>query len=112
MASDASWERIVDAIDTKFGLIDHGRLQRPIEDDHELNEQVSFIIFERNGDRLRLERVSGPAIIDRKTVGAKRAGANVHFQNIYDPNEIAHKIVLYRSEGEDWAPIDLNSLGL
>lgn len=112
MNDDASWDRIVDAIDTSFGLVDHGRLKRPVEDNHELTENVSFIVFERNGDRLRLERVTGPAVVDRKTVGAKRAGASIHFENIYDPTELVHKTYLFKADGDEWLPLELTDLGL
>lgn len=112
MHDDASWNRIVDAIDTSFGLTNHGRLTREVSDNHELTESVSFIEFNRGGESLRLERVSGPAIIDRRSVGARRAGASIHFENIYDPSEITHKTLLFRRVGEDWQQIELNDLGL
>jgi hypothetical protein len=112
MQDDRAWDRIVDAIETKFGLTKHGRTTRPLEDAPELTEHVSFVIFERDGQTLKVERVQGPAIIDRKTMGARRAGATTRVENIYDPDEVSLRTNLYRQDGTDWVPIDAGALGL
>jgi hypothetical protein len=112
MQDDKAWDRIVDAIDTKFGLTDHGRATRPVADAHNLTENVSYVIFERAGERYKLERVQGPAIIDRKTMGARRAGATLHYENVYDPTETAVRTNVLREQGGDWVAISLDELGL
>jgi hypothetical protein len=113
MQEDRAWDRIVDAIDTKFGIINHGRDKRQVEDAHELTEHVSFIVFDREGERYKLERVQGPGIVDRKTVGARRAGATVRYQNVYDPEDTSFRTNLYRDAGGgDWEAIDPSALGL
>lgn len=112
MHDDKGWERIVDAIDTKFGIIDHGRSSRPVADARELTEQVAFIVFERAGERYKLERVTGPAIIDRKSIGSKRIGSDVRFENVYDPEETSARTNVYREEAGEWIHIDASELGL
>jgi hypothetical protein len=112
MQEDKAWDRIVDAIDTKFGLKDHGRAKRPVEDAQEFTEYVSFVVFERDGERYKLERVQGPAVIDRKTIGARRAGATVRMQNVYDPEETSFRTNLFREEAGEWVSIDPRELGL
>lgn len=112
MQEDRAWDRIVDAIDQKFGLEDHGRSKRPVEDAPDLNEYVSFVIFNRDGERLKLERIQGPAITDRKTVGARRAGATTRTANVYDPDEVSFHSNLYRWDGVEWEAIDPSGLGL
>jgi hypothetical protein len=112
MQDDKAWDRIVDAIDTKFGLKDHGRSKRSVEDAQEFTEYLSFVVFERDGERYKLERVQGPAIIDRKTIGARRAGATVRMQNVYDPEETSFRTNLYREEAGEWVSIDPRELGL
>jgi len=112
MQEDKAWDRITDAIETKFGIIDHGRSRRPLEDAPELTERVAFITFERGGERYKLERVQGPAITDRKTMGARRAGAVTHMQNVYDPDETSFRTNLYRDSGGEWEAIEASTLGL
>lgn len=112
MQEDRAWDRIVDAVDTKFGLKDHGRTKRQLEDSHDLTEYVSWVVFERDGSRYKLERVQGPAITDRKTIGARRAGASVKYQNVYDPHEISFRTNLYQDSGGEWEQVDPAALGL
>jgi hypothetical protein len=112
MNDDRGWERIVDAIDTKFGVADHGRETRAVEDARELTEKVAWIAFDRGGERYKLERVTGPAIINRRTIGSNRIGSDVRFENVYDPDETTHRTNLYRKDGEEWESINPDELGL
>jgi hypothetical protein len=113
MQDDKAWDRIVDAIDTKFGLTGHGRTKRALADAPDLTEAVAHVTFDRDGHTYKLERVQGPAIIDRKTVGARRAGATTHMQNVYDPHETSFRTNLYRQTGAgEWEQIDPGALGL
>ena len=112
MQDDKAWDRIVDAVEQKFGLIKHGRGKRPVEDAPDLTEHVSFVIFDRAGEQFKLERIQGPAIIDRKTMGARRAGAITHVENVYDTSETSFRTIMYRKQGEEWEEIDPSALGL
>ena len=113
MQDDRAWDRIVDAIDTKFGLISHGRSQRAVEDAPELTERVSYVVFKRDGQEFKVERIQGPAIIDRKTMGARRAGAVTRVENVYDPDEVSFRTNLYRQDAAgEWEAIDPSALGL
>lgn len=111
MQDDRAWDRIVDAVDTKFGLIQHGRSKREMEDAPEFTEYVSFVIFSRDGEKLKLERIQGPAIVDRKTMGARRSGATTRVENVYDPDEVSFRTNLYRQNGDEWDVIDPSVLG-
>lgn len=110
--NDAAWDRITDAIDLKFGLDRHGRLERPLGDAPHLREQVQFVEFQKGGQSYRLERSVGPALIDRKAVGGHRIGAAVHYQNTYDPNEEQARVHLLTEQAGEWVPADLGELGL
>jgi hypothetical protein len=99
---DTGWNKIVDAIDTKFGLIDHGHKTEPLEDRHDLTQTIHYIVFEKSGEQFKIERVTSPAIIDRKSIHAKSAHSSVRFENIYDPEESMHKTNFYRRSGADW----------
>lgn len=111
MQDDRAWDRIVDAVEQKFGLDEHGRGKRSMEDAPELTEYVSFVIFHRDGEKLKLERIQGPAIVDRKTMGARRSGAVTRVENVYDPDEVSFRSNLYRWDGVEWEAIDPSVLG-
>ena len=112
MQDDKAWERIADAIDLKYGIQKHGRETRPVADAHEFTEQVAFLVFERAGEKFKLERVTGPAIIDRKTIGARRAGAITRMENVYDPEETSVRTNVFRDQAGEWIPISIEDLGL
>ncbi len=110
--NDAAWERLTDSIDIKVGIKRHGRTVRPLEDRPELHQKVEFIEFEREGQSFRLERTTGPAIIDRKTHYSSRPGAANRIENVYNQDEEAHQVTLLRAGGDDWEAVDIGSMQL
>lgn len=110
--NDSAWERLTDAIDVNLGIDRHGRDKLPLEDRPDLSQEVEYFEFERDGTRYRLERSTGPAIIDRKTHYSHRGGTANRVEYIYNEDEIAHKVTLLRDESGDWVAIDLSQLGL
>lgn len=111
-SDDRTWDRLVDAVDLKFGIDKHGRSTEPLPDRHDLTQSIQFVVFERAGKTYKMERVTGPAIIDRKSLYHKAAGSTVRFENIYDENEISHKTNFYVRRGDDWEPITQEDLAL
>lgn len=109
---DIAWDKIVDAIDSRYGLDRHGRNQEPLEDRTDLMQNIAFIEFTRNGQEYRLERVSRPAIIDKKSHYHKAASGGIRYENVYDTDTIAHQTKMYRRNGSEWAPIEADELGL
>ena len=90
----------------------HQRWRKPLRDTLDwLRDEISPL-FEREGTRIKLERTTGPVVIDRKTVGARRAGADLHVENVYDPTETAHKTLVYREIDGDWVQVSIDELGL
>lgn len=111
-SDDKSWDRIVDAIDIKYGLTDHGRGTEPLPDRADLTQAVQYVVFARDGKSYKLERVTGPAIVDRKSHYHKSSGQAQRFENIYDEHEISHKTNFYVKSGADWQPINPEDLTL
>jgi hypothetical protein len=111
-SNDAGWDRLVDAIDLKFGIKDHGRYQEAVPDRTDLNQSVQFITFDRAGQSFKIERITGPAIIDRKSHYHKAAGQAMRFENIYDPSQQSHKTNFYRQDGEQWQAVNPEELAL
>lgn len=110
--NQASWERLADAVDVKFGISGHGNLERPLEDRPELTEKVNFIEFEKSGETFRLEHVTRPAIIDKKSFHGKAATSGVRFENIYDPNTLTSKVDVFRRQGDELLPVELEDISL
>lgn len=112
MNDDTGWDKIVDAIDSRFGVTHHGRFKRPLEDRNDLEEMIAFIEFPKGGEEYRFERISRPAIIDKKSHYHKAASGGIRYENVYDPDTIAHQTRLYRKGDVDWEPIAAEELAL
>jgi hypothetical protein len=110
--NDNAWERLTDGIDIKLGIDRHGRDVRPLEDRPDLHEQVDFIEFTSDGQKMRLERATGPAILDRKSHYSHRAGTANRVENVYSDSETAHKVRLLKNEDGEWQEIDVSTLQL
>lgn len=111
--TDNAWDRLLDAVDSMTGGL--GRLiksQRPLVDRTDLTEHVVEAEFEARGERFKLQRVTGPAVIERKTHYTKTAGGDVRYENIYDEADHASKVTLFRKAGDDWVEADLDQLSL
>jgi hypothetical protein len=110
--NESAWENLVDVIDVKFGIDDHGRKTEPLEDNHELKQTVEFIEFTKSGEQFRVERVTKPAIQDRKSIGGRGMNASVRFENVYDTSQTTSKVHFFRSQAGAWQPIEPTELAL
>ena len=110
--NQAAWERLVDLVEVKYGLTDHGRTVSPLEDKPELTQTIDYVIFTREGQQFRLERITRPAIKEKKSIYHRAAGSSVRFENIYDSEDVTHKVQLLRQTGEGWQTIDLEDFSL
>lgn len=108
--NDTGWDKLVDAVDVKFGIENSGRKTEPLEDDADLEQKIHFIEFAKDGRNYRLTRTIRPAVLERKSIYHRAAGSNVTYQNIYDPEETTSVVQLYRHDGADWEPIDTDEL--
>lgn len=108
--TDRGWEELVDQLDQKFGLSNHQRRREPLPDRPELHRDVEQLEFEKGGHHFRVERVVGPAVIDKKTFYHK-VGTSEHTQYVYDPTETSSQVHFYRagSAGE-WTEIQPEAL--
>ncbi len=97
--SDRAWEDLVDRIDLKFGISHQHKFDQPLVDDTRLTQTVDQVDFERDGQAYRIERISSPAIIDKKT-NYNKVGIATSSHTVYDPEEVANKVVFYRLDGE------------
>ena len=112
MSDDIGWEKIVDAIDAKFGVDRHGRETKPLEDRADLTQTVAFIEFTRSGEDYRFERISRPSIMDKRSIYHKAATGGIRYENVYDTDNTTHLTKLYRKSGESWQAIEMDELAL
>jgi hypothetical protein len=93
--NDRAWEELVDLIDDQYTVDKSDRREEPLEGEKKLKQTVESIEFEKDNAKFRIERISGPRIIDKKTFYSGHSAAS-HSQYVYDPEETSSKVVFYK----------------
>ncbi len=78
--------------------------------DEEGGIEIEYIEFEGPIGKMRLEFISKPVIIDKKTNFSKRIGSETNVNYIYSTEDKSHKLVVYKwSDYEsDWEEVEAN----
>lgn len=104
------WKETVGKIKDNFEIEDSGREffedQGGIETEH--------IIFNGPLGRMRLEFVSKPVVLDRKTKYSNRIGAQTIVDYVYSDSEKSRQFKAYKwdSAFNDWVEIDSKKINL
>jgi len=92
------WKQIKGNIKDNFEVEDEGLTHL----DDEGGIDIDFIIFTGPLGRMRLEFVSKPVILDKKTTYTRRIGSETKVDYVYSDEEKSHKLIVYKwSEDED-----------
>ncbi len=102
------WQEIISRIKDKFEVEDSGH--ESIEDDG--GTEIDYIIFSTPLGRIRLELVSKPVVLDKKTQYSRRIGSETKVNYVYG-DEHASKMTAYKwSEADnEWEEIGAQQLG-
>ena len=102
------WQETINRIKDKFEIEDSGH--ESIEDDG--GTEIDYIVFATPLGRMRLEFVSKPVVLDKKTLFSRRVGSETTVNYVYG-EERASKMTAYKwSEADnDWEEISAQQLG-
>ena len=93
--NDRAWGELVDLIDEQYVIDNSDRREESLKDDKKLKQTVESIEFEKDNIKYRIERITGPRIIDKKTFYSGHGSAN-RIQYVYDPEETSSRVVFYK----------------
>ena len=98
------WTNTVNTIKDKFPVTDTG--DTSIEEEGGI--EIEYIEFEGPMGKMRLEFISKPVVLDRKTNYSKRIGSETQIDYIYSDSEKSHKMVAYKWSDyeDDWEEIE------
>lgn len=101
------WENLVDDINDKFEVEDQGRQHL----DEQGGTDIEFIIFKSPLGRMKLEFVTKPVVLDKKTIYSRRIGSGTSVEYVYSKDEKTHKLIAYKwdENQNDWLEIDPGS---
>jgi len=102
------WEDIVANIKDKFAVEDEGSEHL----DDEGGVDIEYIVFQGPVGKMRLEFVTKPVILDKKTTYSKRIGSETKVDYVYSETEKSAKMTAYKwDEGdEEWIEMDAGAL--
>lgn len=98
------WQEIVGNIKDNFKVEESG--SEHLED--EGGADVEYIVFNGPLGRMRLEFVSKPVILDKKTKYSNRIGSETVIDYIYSQDEKTHKLKAYKWDEalNDWLEME------
>ena len=101
------WENLIGDIKDKFEVEEH--------DKEHLDEQggtdIEYIIFKGPLGRMKLEFITKPVILDKKTSYSRRIGSQVDIEYIYSEDEKTHRLTAYKwdTAQNEWIEIIADS---
>lgn len=101
------WKIIKGNIKDKFAVADEGSSRL----DEEGGIDIEYIEFESPLGRVRLEYVTRPLVLDKKTTYSNRIGSETKVDYVYHETEKTHIMTAYKwdEEDEEWAEIEGDS---
>jgi len=98
------WQDILEKIKDNFSVLEEGR-----EDlEKEGGIHIEFIVFNGPLGKMKLEFISRPIVLDKKTIYSKRIGSETKVEYVYSPKEKNYKLNIYKWSGndDDWLEMD------
>ena len=101
------WTIIRGNIKDNFKIEDEGSEQ--IDDEGGID--IEYIVFQSPLGKIRLEYITKPIVLDRKTTYSKRIGSETKIDYVYSNDEKSYKLDAYKwnDKAETWEEIDSSS---
>lgn len=98
------WRDIVGNIKDKFNILEEGT--DFYEDEGGVD--VEYIVFSGPMGKIRLEFITRPIVLDKKTNYSNRIGSETAIKYVYSETEKSHQLIAYKwDDGEDdWLEMD------
>lgn len=100
---DDKWKDTLAMVKSKFTVRSQGREEIA----NIPGAFIEFIEFDSPQGRMRLERTTKPAVLDKKTIYSKTAGRASQTEYTYSPDEVVHRLEAFRfnEAKDDWEEV-------
>lgn len=108
------WIDVIGSIKDNFGITREDTSREEIGEDHHgqpVFETRDVVEFGGPLGKMKLELISRPAVLDKKTNFSGRAGGSTTVQYVYSENEETSKFHAYKLEGDNWVEIEGEMFG-
>lgn len=107
------WGDIRDRLEDQYGELEVEKLSETREDDtgQKLTSEIERIEFETAQGKMRVELVTAPMILDKKTHYTHTAGARANVEYVLSDTEKTQRIRAYRydEDTDEWLEINTSS---
>jgi len=103
------WQNIVGMIKDQFEVEDEGK--EDLEDAP--NSMVEFIVFNGPLGKIKLEYITKPVLLDKRTIGSRRIGSETTVEYIYSDDEFSNTFKAYQWEDDnnEWKEMEQEKIG-
>ena len=103
------WKNVIANVKDNFTVEEHDTQHL----EEEGGKTVEYIIFKGPLGRMKLEYVSKPVVLDKKTTYTRRIGSETKVDYVYSQDEKTYKMVAYKWDEvrDDWIEIDAGAFG-
>ena len=101
------WKDVIGNIKDNFQVEDEGSTHL----DDEGGVDIEYIVFKGPLGKMRLEFITKPVVLDKKTIYSKRIGSETKVDYVYSGDEKTNILNAYKwDEGkEDWVEMDASN---
>lgn len=101
------WQEIKEKIKSNFEILSESN-----EKDEERREDIETIEFTGPMGKMKVEWITRPKVLDKKTQYSNRIGSSVSVNYVYSPDEVTNtfKVYQWNAVNEDWREINGESL--
>lgn len=101
------WKITIDNLRDKFPVEEEDSIHL----DEEGGVDIEYVVFKSPLGKVRLEFVSKPVVLDKKTTYSRRIGAETKVEFVYSDTEKSHTLIAYKwDEGiGDWVEMEANN---
>ncbi|MBL7053143.1 MAG: hypothetical protein ISS02_00560 [Candidatus Portnoybacteria bacterium] len=101
------WENLIGDIKDKFEIEEHDKKHL----DEQGGTDIEFIIFKSPLGRMKLEFITKPVVLDKKTNYSQRIGSQVDVEYIYSEDEKTNRLVAYKWDEaqNEWVEINADN---
>ncbi len=113
--TDERWQQFIDMAQDSFENVEITREDLTVQtmDGPEVRGFVNILIFEKDGERYKLERENKPLVLERTEHHAKRATDTARIDYKFSDTEYTHKLRVFKeNDMGDWDEISTSALGL
>jgi hypothetical protein len=105
------WSEILDRLEDQYGEFEVEKLSETREDDtgQKLTSEIERVDFETPMGRMRVELVTAPMILDKKTHYTHTAGARANVEYVLSDTEKTQKIRAFRFDEDTDDFIEINT---